>query len=287
MKKRLALIGFDDVGRSHYNELRRSDEFELVGIYHKNAKESCVRAEIYDDLNELFESSSPEALVITDGVRYFDLFSKCVKACKFILIHAPVAKSASAIQEMKYCSNLSNAISSIGFFDRFNPVVASLKKSLEKEEEIYSLNITRGVCKDENLAVQMLHSVDLARYLTSSDAGSFCKFEKQDSGKKSALNLLYSIKMKNQTLVSIHGSKEYPIERFIIEVGAKSGIYFGDLLGLKLNKYTIEGQQNLKVNCDISPIKMAQTEFAKLCNDNKFENLATLDDALKAYGACV
>lgn len=286
MKKRLAIIGFEDIGKMHYNELRRSDDFELVGIYSNKCGDDYARVEIYDDINELFETTSPEALIITDGIKYFDLFSKCAKACKFIFINAPLAKSSGAIQEMKYCSNLSGTTSAMCLFDRFNPVISSLKKSLEKEEKIYSINITRGFCEDENLTMQMLYSVDLARYLAGSEVGGFFKLESQNEGKKEALSMLYELKMKNQALVSIHGSKEYPIERFIVEVAAKSGIYFGDLLGLKLNKYTAEGQQNLKVNCDISPARMAQIEFGELCKMGKFENLASFDEVLKVYGVC-
>ncbi|WP_173030822.1 Gfo/Idh/MocA family oxidoreductase [Campylobacter sp. CCUG 57310] len=286
MKKRLAIIGFEDIGKMHYNELRRSDDFELVGIYSNKCGDNHARVEIYDDINELFEITNPEALIITDGIEYFNLFSKCVKASKFIFINAPLAKSSSAIQEMKYCSNLSGAVSAMCLCDRFNPVIASLKKSLEKEEKIYSINITCGICKDENLSMQMLYNIDLARYLTSSEVGGFFKFESKNDNKKEALSMLYELKMKNQSLVSIHGSKEYPINRFIVEVAAKSGIYFGDLLGLKLNKYTAEGQQNLKVNCDISPARMAQIEFGKLCELGKFENLASFDEVLKVYGVC-
>lgn len=287
MKKRLAIIGFNDVGKFHCNELRRSDEFDLVGVYCQKNSESFGRIKIYSDLNELFESADPEAIIITDGVQYLELFSKCVKTCKHIFIHHPIAKNTGAIHEMKYYSNLSGVMSVAGFFDRFNPVIVSLKKSLEREEKIYSINITRGFCSSRNLNLEILQNIDLARFVAASDIAQFSKFEVHKEDKKNPTNTLCQLKMKNQTLVSIHNSINYPIDRFIIEVSANSGIYFGDLIGMKLNKYTDYGQQNLKVDSDISPIKKAHLEFFELCKNNKINNLASLDDALKVYEICV
>ena len=287
MKKRVAIIGFDDVGKCHYNELRRSDEFELVGIFSKKTHENYSRINFYDDLGKLFEIENPQAVIVADGIKYLEIFSKCAKVCKYILIHHPIAKGTGAIHEMKYCSNLSGTMSAAGFLDRFNPVIMSLKKAISKEEKIYSINITRGLCEDVNLNLETLQNINLSKFITSSEVAQISKFDISKDDKKGCNNTLCQLKMKNQTLISIHNSTQYPIERFIVEVCAKSGIYFGDLIGLKLNKYTIDGQQNLKVNSDISPIKAAHSEFFELCNSNKFNSLATLDDALKAYELCV
>ena len=62
-------------------------------------------------------------------------------------------------------------------------------------------------------------------------------------------------------------------------------MYFGDMLGLKLNKYTVDGQQNLKVYSDVSPVKAMLDEFYQVCCGAK-SDLSTLEDALKAQEVC-
>jgi len=93
------------------------------------------------------------------------------------------------------------------------------------------------------------------------------------------------IKFKNQALVSIHNSKRFKAERFTIEFATSGGVYFGDMLGLKLNKYTADGQQNLKVYGDVSPVKAMLDEFYQACCGAK-SDLSTLEDVLKAQEIC-
>ena len=57
------------------------------------------------------------------------------------------------------------------------------------------------------------------------------------------------------------------------------------MLGLKLNKYTLDGQQNLKVYGDVLPIKALLNEFYQACCGAK-SDLSTLEDALKAREIC-
>lgn len=287
MKKRVAIIGCSNDIKLHFAELRRSDEFDIVGVYSKDLCEYATKVDVYTSLSELLQNAKPEAIIIANSLSYNDIFAKCVQSCKFVFAHMPLAKNISNIREMKYHSNLSNALCAVGFLQRFNPVIVSLKKNLIKEEKIYSVNVICKVEDEAKFELQTLHNVDLIRYLCASNVASFSKLESKDDDKKQIFNLLCQIKMKNQILVSMHISNRYPVDRFVVEVVGASGIYYADLLGLKLNKYTNQGQQNLKVYADISALKLAYTAFYELCESRNFGELAELDDALNAYGAFV
>ena len=189
------------------------------------------------------------------------------------------------IRELKYCFKPQNIGAYVAFTDRFNPVIASIKKELAKEREIFSLNISRGFNKGVNLQLEILQNIDLARFVTGSEVVFGNKISIQNEDKRSETDALCHLKFKNQTLASIHNSKRFKAERFTIEFAASRGVYFGDMSGLKLNKYTLEGQQNLKVYGDVSPAKALFAEFYQACCGAK-SDLSTLEDALKAQEIC-
>ena len=173
----------------------------------------------------------------------------------------------------------------MAFIDRFNPVIASIKKELAKEKDIFSINIARGFSRGVNLQLEILQNIDVARFITGSEIIFSNKVSIQNDDKRSETDSLFQLKFKNQTLASIHNSKRFKAERFTIEFAANGGVYFGDMLGLKLNKYTLDGQQNLKVYGDVSPIKALLNEFYQACYGAK-SDLSTLEDALKAQEIC-
>ena len=123
------------------------------------------------------------------------------------------------------------------------------------------------------------------RFITGSEIVFSNKILTQNEDKRSETDTLFQLKFKNQTLASIHNSKRFRAERFTIEFAASGGVYFGDILGLKLNKYTADGQQNLKVYSDLSPVKAMLGEFYQACCGAK-SDLSTLEDALKAQEIC-
>jgi len=55
MKKRVAIIGFGNDAKHYYNELRRSEHFELAAIFDGvQNSEICGRIPVYDNINDLW-----------------------------------------------------------------------------------------------------------------------------------------------------------------------------------------------------------------------------------------
>ena len=285
MKKRVAIVGFGNRARHYYNELRRSEHFELAAIFDGvQNNEIYGRIPFYDNINDLLDSVQIDALIVTDTHKYLNLIPKCLNFIKFILLDPWLCKSGE-IRELKYCFKSQNIGAYVAFIDRFNPVIASVKKELAKEKEIFSLNIARGFNKGVNLQLEILQNIDAVRFVTGSEIVFSNKILTQNEDKRSETDTLFQLKFKNQTLASIHNSKRFRAERFTIEFAASGGVYFGDILGLKLNKYTADGQQNLKVYSDLSPVKAMLGEFYQACCGAK-NDLSTLEDALKAQEIC-
>ena len=100
MKKRLGIIGFSEDVKPHYNELRRSDYFEVSGVSGCYKDCSC-KAEIYDDLSDLL-ATKPDVLLISDPIKFAADFSKMAKLCKCVLLCAPIAKNVEAAKAMRW-----------------------------------------------------------------------------------------------------------------------------------------------------------------------------------------
>ena len=285
MKKRVAIIGFGNDAKYYYNELRRSEHFELAAIFDGvQNSEICGRIPFYDNINDLLDSVRIDALIVTDTHKYLNLIPKCLNFIKFIMLDPWLCKSGE-IRELKYCFKSQNIGAYVAFIDRFNPIIASIKKELAKEKDIFSINIARGFSRGVNLQLEILQNIDVARFITGSEIIFSNKVSIQNDDKRSETDSLFQLKFKNQTLASIHNSKRFKAERFTIEFAANGGVYFGDMLGLKLNKYTLDGQQNLKVYGDFSPVKALLNEFYQACCGAK-SDLSTLEDVLKAQEVC-
>ena len=285
MKKKVAIIGFTGNAKIYYNELRRSENFELVGIFDGvQNHEICTRIPFFNNINDLLSSVKIDAIIVTDTHKHLNLIPKCLNFIKFIMLDPWLCKSGE-IRELKYCFKSQNISAYMGFIDRFNPVIASVKKELAREKEAFSINIARGFNKGVNLQLEILQNIDVARFITGSEIIFSNKVSIQNDDKRSETDSLFQLKFKNQTLASIHNSKRFKAERFTIEFAASGGVYFSDMLGLKLNKYTADGQQNLKVYSDVSPVKAMLDEFYQACCGAK-SDLSTLEDALKAQEIC-
>ena len=81
-KKKIAIIGMSELGHKHFSELRRSDFFELVGIYDEKSNENFGKVELYRDLEELFDKAKPQAVVITSSQKNHK--NLILKASKYV-----------------------------------------------------------------------------------------------------------------------------------------------------------------------------------------------------------
>ena len=206
-----------------------------------------------------------------------------MKYCQNILISRPIFKSVSELKEIKYAAGVNKARVCTGVDERFNPTVFSLKKALLREEEIYSISIAhfKPLCEGNIINELSLCDIDLAKNLAGSEICDFFYTQTNKTNKRLSDNVGISLKMKNQILVNITDSFCGSLERFKIEVNAKDGVYFGDLIDYKLHRVSENGQMNLKTDSLNNEIKAQYEAFYDLCQSGESSELSNIDDAIK------
>ena len=284
MKLKIGIVGYNLVGKRHYMELRRSDKFEVCGVFDKENRDDACRAPFFDDFKEFIENAQPQAVVLClPQHEMVEAFCQCVKYCQNILISRPIFKSVSELKEIKYAAGVNKARVCTGVDERFNPTVFSLKKALLREEEIYSISIAhfKPLCEGNIINELSLCDIYLAKNLAGSEICDFFYTQTNKTNKRLSDNVGISLKMKNQILVNITDSFCGSLERFKIEVNAKDGVYFGDLIDYKLHRVSENGQMNLKTDSLNNEIKAQYEAFYDLCQSGESSELSNIDDAIK------
>ena len=284
MKLKIGIVGYNLVGKRHYMELRRSDKFEVCGVFDRENRDDACRAPFFDYFKEFIENAQPQAMVLClPQHEMVEAFCQCVKYCQNILISRPIFKSVSELKEIKYAAGVNKARVCTGVDERFNPTVFSLKKALLREEEIYSISIAhfKPLCEGNIINELSLCDIDLAKNLAGSEICDFFYTQTNKTNKRLSDNVGISLKMKNQILVNITDSFCGSLERFKIEVNAKDGVYFGDLIDYKLHRVSENGQMNLKTDSLNNEIKAQYEAFYDLCQSGESSELSNIDDAIK------
>ena len=284
MKLKIGIVGYNLVGKRHYMELRRSDKFEVCGVFDRENRDDACRAPFFDDFKEFIENAQTQAMVLClPQHEMVEAFCQCVKYCQNILISRPIFKSVSELKEIKYAAGVNKARVCTGVDERFNPTVFSLKKALLREEEIYSISIAhfKPLCEGNIINELSLCDIDLAKNLAGSEICDFFYTQTNKTNKRLSDNVGISLKMKNQILVNITDSFCGSLERFKIEVNAKDGVYFGDLIDYKLHRVSENGQMNLKTDSLNNEIKAQYEAFYDLCQSGESSELSNIDDAIK------
>ncbi|MBR8462102.1 Gfo/Idh/MocA family oxidoreductase [Campylobacter sp. faydin G-140] len=284
MKLKIGIVGFNDIGKRHYSELRRSSVFEICGVFDKDGCDEFCRAECFTDFKNFIETAQPQAIVLCISANELsEAFIQSAKYCQNILIANPIFKDIGMLKEMKYIAITNKTRVCSGMKERFNPVIKSLQKALLRESEIYSINISEMLLKpDANITDEIsLSNIDLAKTIINSEIADFSCMQTNRTNARSSDNSIINFKSKSQILVNITNSLSSQFRRFSIRVAAKNGIYFGDLINYRLYQLNENGQINFKIDTDQNEIKAQYDAFFDLCISGDSAELSTLDDAIK------
>ena len=284
MKLKIGIVGYGAIGKAHYAELRRSDKFEVCGVFDKNCKDEFCRAPQFENFKDFIAQSHPQALVLcVEQKELFDAFNECAKFCQNILIACGEFKNLDRLKELNHVAKSAKIRVCAGFSDRFRPAIVSLQKALSKESEIYGIHISYS---KPNLGADIISGlclpcIDLAKTIAKSEIYEFSSSFSNKTNSRSSDNALIKFKSKNQILTSVLNSHCGTFERFNVEINAKSGAYFGDLIANRLFELTEDGQINLKIDADQNEIKVQYDAFFDYCVSGEIGELSTLDDVIK------
>lgn len=284
MKKKIAIIGMGELGQKHFSELRRSDYFELVALYHKGSSEDFgPRYPIFDNLTDLFNVAKPDAVVITaPPPSHKELILKCLPFTKNIFVESPLAQSLAEAREINYAVTTNGTRLAVGYSDRYNPVIVSLLRELAKGDKIFSMSFVSGFANDDRadiVANALFRDIDLVRLLSHSEIA--CIELSKNISKERTLAACATLHTKSGCYCTLMQSNLYPIRRHGIEICTDSGVYFGDLISITLFKITPDGRVNLRVDRDDFSLRREHEAFCEMCDSSTNAGLASVEDAIK------
>ena len=174
MSLRVSILGIGKMGKNHLRVLSMLKGVVVAKIFDFNEDELKSLSEQYDvpytlDAKEALEDVDA-VIIVTPTSTHFDYFKLCVGKVTNVFIEKPLAESYAEAQEIKVLANANGMFVQCGFIERFNPVVAELKKILESTNVInadfFRTNRLSSRITDVDVVLDlMIHDIDLALYL--------------------------------------------------------------------------------------------------------------------------
>jgi len=172
---RVGLIGLGRMGQNHLRVLSLLKGVELVFVMDADAAVAERLGALYgikgvDQLDAALDSA--EAVVIcTPTVTHADYIRLAAGKVRHIFVEKPLANTLDeANQVAKLVADKALNLQ-VGFIERFNPAVQSLKQVLDKSERVISIDFTRTnklssrITDVDVVTDLMIHDIDLALHL--------------------------------------------------------------------------------------------------------------------------
>lgn len=172
---KVGLIGLGNMGRNHLRVLSMLKGFELAFVADANA-EVAERAGLAHGVPGVVDPqpllAEVDAVVIcTPTVTHADYIRLAAAHVKNIFVEKPLAATLEEAQAIALFASENDLNIQVGFIERFNPAVQSLKTVLDRSERLISLDFTRTnkvsarITDVDVVTDLMIHDIDLALYL--------------------------------------------------------------------------------------------------------------------------
>ena len=189
---RFGIAGVGKMGQNHLRELQKNKNVELVALYDLQKNED-FKEPFYTRISEFLKQKLDIVIIASPTSSHLELANAILPKVQTVLIEKPLAMNLEEIKQIKKLATKHKNKIAVGFSERFNPVVLSLKKALQGQR-IFSINIRRyspfpirisdvGILRDLGI-----HDIDLVGFLT---------------GLKFARKSLINIKQNNQDIEAI------------------------------------------------------------------------------------
>lgn len=285
MKKKVAIIGFSQLGKAHFDTIKRSPHFEVVAVYDSEDL-NLAKVSVFKEIGAMLNSISVDTVILcSETYKNKELILKYMKYVKNVYVELPIFQDIETLKEVIHFKKINNLNIVVGFHDRYNPVALSLNKELAKEKEIKSINIIRGDNSNESnqdyFREFMFKNLDLIGFMTKSQIEDYIFLDNNKDDNLTCKNSIF--RTQNGTLISCLTSTNYFENRLSIEILTNSAVFFADLVNLTLYKINDRGKINLKVDNEFSNLKYEQDDFFELCKNGNFKNLVKIDDLLENW----
>ncbi len=176
---RAGVIGTGAMGINHARIYSELPDVKLVGIADIDmdkckAVSSRYNCTPYQDYRQLLEQDLDAVSIVVPTSLHREVAEYAAAAGVNILVEKPIASAIPAAREMIDFCRANNVKLMVGHVERFNPVIAIVRKEIE-QEEVSLVEITRigpfpPRIRDVGIVIDLAtHDVDLIRYLTMSE----------------------------------------------------------------------------------------------------------------------
>ena len=174
MSLKVSVLGIGNMGKNHLRILSMLKGVSISTIFDFNEEELKSLSKQYDvtytlDINEAL-SDVDAVIIVTPTTTHYDYFKLCVGKVKNVFIEKPLAENYIQAKEIRDLAKKNDMFIQCGFIERFNPVVAELKKFLNQttiiDTDFFRTNRLSSRITDVDVVTDlMIHDIDLALYL--------------------------------------------------------------------------------------------------------------------------
>ncbi len=158
-KIKLAIIGFGRMGITHYSIINSKPDVEIESIVDTSPivltmMKKYLPIKTYKDYNELFELSSPDAiLVCTPPNLHYDIIEKAAQKRIHVFAEKPFTTKYEDATRLNNLFDSLSLVNQVGYVNRFNDVFVKTKELLDKgvigkvirfKSEMFSCTITKS-----------------------------------------------------------------------------------------------------------------------------------------------
>ena len=179
MHLKVAVIGCGTWGYQHarvYSELPDIGLEAVVDINPKRIQRatSMFHCKGYTSVERMLEETEVDAVSIcTPTATHYDLAYLALKAKKHVLVEKPMTNSSEEAEKLIEVANKMGVVLSVGFVERFNPVVQEAIKIVEKGELgevliVHAKRVTRHPARVGDIGVVKdlgIHDIDVINYI--------------------------------------------------------------------------------------------------------------------------
>ena len=172
-----AVVGTGSWGKHHLrvlNDLGYLDSFVEMNDERRKLYEKKYSIKGFSNINDLIKDHHVDIVnICTPTITHFDIAKTTLSNGISTLVEKPLTYSSSQGEELVNLAHDNNAALTVGFVERFNPVIIDIKNNLQKQTygdplliEFQRENRWAGVTKDIGVILDSsVHDIDGARWL--------------------------------------------------------------------------------------------------------------------------
>lgn len=188
MKKlNVAVIGTGSWGKNHARVFTEMDNTTLAGLFDLDQKRANEMAKLYNtklysNIDEILKDENVHAITIASPTStHAKIAMQAIENGKHVLIEKPMTSTVEEAEKIVDLEKSSNVVVSVGFIERFNPIVFRSRKIVEEEElgELVLISARRlgpywpDRLKDVDVIRDVsIHDIDAFRYITDKEPKS-------------------------------------------------------------------------------------------------------------------